>query len=172
MGDHFIAPLSAFTLPQCSIRTMVSIISCRIHRDVAADTHGSAHFAQVWCSDSLVRHQMQAHSHLHSTHILCRVVATLGSKSSLKKVTRKAILDVDVQKACDTIVAPEAPMALRLQSNLLSVPSSNVCGSQLTQMQVRCITRVCSAMRIRFERCGDCEEPHAFNVAACERKHP
>lgn len=48
-----------------------------------------------------------------------RLVATLGSKSSLKKVSRKAILDVDVQKACETIATPEAPMALRLQSNLL-----------------------------------------------------
>ncbi|KAK4952922.1 R8 protein [Elasticomyces elasticus] len=47
------------------------------------------------------------------------LVATLGSKSSLKKVSRKAILDVDVAKACETIVRPEAPMALRLQSNLL-----------------------------------------------------
>ncbi|SMR42052.1 unnamed protein product [Zymoseptoria tritici ST99CH_1E4] len=47
------------------------------------------------------------------------LVATLGAKSGLKKVSRKAILDVDVAKACDTIVTPEAPMALRLQSNLL-----------------------------------------------------
>ena len=47
------------------------------------------------------------------------LVATLGSKSTLKRVSRKAILDVDVAKACDTIVQPEAPMALRLQSNLL-----------------------------------------------------
>ncbi|EMC94579.1 hypothetical protein BAUCODRAFT_552473 [Baudoinia panamericana UAMH 10762] len=47
------------------------------------------------------------------------LVATLGSKSTLKKVSRKAILDVDVQKACETIVTPEAPMALRLQSSLL-----------------------------------------------------
>jgi len=50
---------------------------------------------------------------------VCRLVATLGSKSGLKKVSRKAILDVDVQKACEAIVAPAAPMALRLQSNLL-----------------------------------------------------
>lgn len=49
------------------------------------------------------------------------LVATLGSKSTLKRVSRKAILDVDVQKACETIVTPEAPMALRLQSNLLFV---------------------------------------------------
>ena len=48
-----------------------------------------------------------------------RLVATLGSKSTLRKVNRKAILDVDVPKACETILAPEAPMALRLQSNLL-----------------------------------------------------
>jgi N terminus of Rad21 / Rec8 like protein len=50
-----------------------------------------------------------------------RLVATLGSKSSLKTVTRKTILDVDVHKACDTIQNPEAPMALRLQGNLLYV---------------------------------------------------
>lgn len=47
------------------------------------------------------------------------LVATLGSKSSLRTVTRKKILDVDVHKACDTIQNPEAPMALRLQGNLL-----------------------------------------------------
>jgi hypothetical protein len=46
-------------------------------------------------------------------------VATLGSKSSLKKINRKAILNVDVAKACHTISEPDAPMALRLQSNLL-----------------------------------------------------
>ncbi|KAE8442356.1 hypothetical protein EG329_003427 [Mollisiaceae sp. DMI_Dod_QoI] len=47
------------------------------------------------------------------------LVATLGAKSSTKKVTRKAILGVDLKKACETIMEPEAPMALRLQSNLL-----------------------------------------------------
>jgi N terminus of Rad21 / Rec8 like protein len=52
---------------------------------------------------------------------ISRLVATLGSKSSLKTVTRKKILDVDVHKACDTIQNPEAPMALRLQGNLLYV---------------------------------------------------
>jgi hypothetical protein len=48
-----------------------------------------------------------------------RLVATLGAKSVLKKVTRKAILDVNVPKACKTIQDPSAPMALRLQGNLL-----------------------------------------------------
>ena len=50
-----------------------------------------------------------------------RLVATLGSKSSVKKVNRKEILEVDVPKACDTIITPQAPMALRLQSSLLFV---------------------------------------------------
>ena len=50
-----------------------------------------------------------------------RLVATLGSKSALKKVTRKAILDVDVPGTCRVILQPEAPMALRLQSSLLWV---------------------------------------------------
>jgi hypothetical protein len=48
-----------------------------------------------------------------------RLVATLGSKSSLKRINRKQILDVDVAKACQTIVNPVAPMALRLQGSLL-----------------------------------------------------
>jgi hypothetical protein len=52
---------------------------------------------------------------------LARLVATLGSKSNLKKVSRKAILDVDVVKTCDTIIEPAAPMSLRLSSNLLCV---------------------------------------------------
>lgn len=56
---------------------------------------------------------------LHLLTVPLRLVATLGSKSTLKKVSRKAILDVDVAKTCDTIITPEAPMALRLQSNLL-----------------------------------------------------
>lgn len=48
-----------------------------------------------------------------------RLVATLGSKSTLKKISRRAILDVDVAKACETIADPDSPMALRLQSSLL-----------------------------------------------------
>jgi hypothetical protein len=48
-----------------------------------------------------------------------RLVATLGQNSSLKKVPRKAILDVDVEKACNIIISPDAPMALRLQGALL-----------------------------------------------------
>ncbi|KAF2272885.1 uncharacterized protein EI97DRAFT_436495 [Westerdykella ornata] len=47
------------------------------------------------------------------------LVATLGSSSKLKKIKRKAIREVDVPKACRTILDPGAPMALRLQGSLL-----------------------------------------------------
>ncbi|KAI9682535.1 MAG: hypothetical protein M1829_000328 [Trizodia sp. TS-e1964] len=66
------------------------------------------------------------------------LVATLGAKSTLKKVTRRAILDVDVPKACETILTPEVPMALRLQSNLLFGVTrvySQQCGYVLADAQ-------------------------------------
>ncbi|KAF4629985.1 hypothetical protein G7Y89_g8157 [Cudoniella acicularis] len=66
------------------------------------------------------------------------LVATLGAKSNTKKLTRKAICDVDVRKACETIMEPEAPMALRLQSNLLYGVArvySQQCGYVLTDAQ-------------------------------------
>ncbi|KAK5065203.1 hypothetical protein LTR84_001040 [Exophiala bonariae] len=65
------------------------------------------------------------------------LVATLGSKSSLKKITRRAILDVDLPKACQTITEPEAPLALRLQGSLLYGVSrvySQQCGYILTDV--------------------------------------
>jgi meiotic recombination protein REC8 len=63
--------------------------------------------------------QADAQLLLPTTDRIGRLVATLGSKSSLKRINRKQILDVDVAKACQTIVDPVAPMALRLQGNLL-----------------------------------------------------
>ncbi|KAF2135765.1 uncharacterized protein K452DRAFT_303302 [Aplosporella prunicola CBS 121167] len=66
------------------------------------------------------------------------LVATLGSKSKMRKVTRKDILDVNVPKACETIIAPQAPMALRLQSSLLygiSRVYSQQCSYILTDAQ-------------------------------------
>ena len=65
------------------------------------------------------------------THSL-RLVATLGSKTNNKKVNRKSILEVDVQKTCDIIIRPEAPMALRLQGNLLYVSRSSTAFQALT----------------------------------------
>jgi hypothetical protein len=52
------------------------------------------------------------------------LVGTLGPTSTALKVKRKQILGVDVRKACETIIQPEAPMALRLQSSLLLVHPS------------------------------------------------
>ncbi|KAL2393307.1 Protein arg-6, mitochondrial [Exophiala dermatitidis] len=65
------------------------------------------------------------------------LVATLGNKSNLKKVTRRAILDVDVPKACDVITEPDMPLALRLQGNLLFGVSrvfSHQCGYVLADV--------------------------------------
>jgi hypothetical protein len=40
-------------------------------------------------------------------------------KSNPKRLTRKVIQEVNVPKACEVIIEPGAPLALRLQSNLL-----------------------------------------------------
>ncbi|PYH91902.1 hypothetical protein BO71DRAFT_358419 [Aspergillus ellipticus CBS 707.79] len=66
------------------------------------------------------------------------LVATLGSRSITKKLNRRTILDVDVPKACGVIMDPVAPMALRLQGNLLYGVSrvyNQQCGYALTDVQ-------------------------------------
>lgn len=78
----------------------------------------SSYFAQARRGNSLVRNHPRTIQRRASDHLF-RLVATLGSKSTLKKVDRKEICAVNIPKACQTIVSPEAPMALRLQSNLL-----------------------------------------------------
>ncbi|KAI5477485.1 meiotic recombination protein REC8 [Pseudohyphozyma bogoriensis] len=66
----------------------------------------------------------------YSTEILTRrkngfgiywLAATLGSKggSSFKKLTRKEVLGCDIAGACEKLIAPDEPLALRLSSNLL-----------------------------------------------------
>lgn len=88
----------------------------------------SSHLAQIWRRNRLVL--ISPYFDAQNTSIadcsLARLVATLGSKSNLKKVSRKAILDVDVVKTCGTIIEPAAPMALRLSSNLLWVTCARV----------------------------------------------
>lgn len=88
-----------------------------------ANPSRSPDLAQVWRRNRLViipsRYPILPTSPANRS--LPRLVATLGSKSNLKKVSRKAILDVDVIKTCDTIIEPAAPMALRLSGNLLYV---------------------------------------------------
>jgi hypothetical protein len=80
----------------------------------------SAHVAQIRCGDRVVCWN-GVQSLLPCSDRSARLVSCLGSKSSLKRINRKQILDVDVPKACQTIVDPVAPMALRLQGNLLYV---------------------------------------------------
>jgi hypothetical protein len=82
-----------------------------------------------------------------------RLVATLGAKSGLKKINRKAILDVNIPKACVTITTPEAPMALRLQSSLLSVvvPLLDVRFLILPFLQVRSFKSLLRAMQLRTD---------------------
>ena len=72
-----------------------------------------------------------------------RLVATLSSKSSFKRINRKQILDVDVSKACQTIVDPVAPMALRLQGNLLyAMPL--IAGREAVLTYAGTVYRVCT----------------------------
>lgn len=46
-------------------------------------------------------------------------MATIGPRSSTRRLTRKDIQNVEIQKAVETIIKPGAPIALRLQSSLL-----------------------------------------------------
>ncbi|KAK4200630.1 Rec8 like protein-domain-containing protein [Triangularia verruculosa] len=47
------------------------------------------------------------------------LVSTVGIRSNTKRISRKAIQEVNVKKACETILQPTAPIALRLQGSLL-----------------------------------------------------
>ncbi|KAI0400411.1 Rec8 like protein-domain-containing protein [Xylaria palmicola] len=47
------------------------------------------------------------------------LVATIGNRLGTRRVSRKAIQEVDVHNACGKILEPGAPIALRLQGNLL-----------------------------------------------------
>ncbi|GAA6061417.1 hypothetical protein JCM10212_004475 [Sporobolomyces blumeae] len=50
------------------------------------------------------------------------LASTIGAKGSgaVRKLSRKELLSCDLVKACEQIVAPEEPLALRLSSNLLA----------------------------------------------------
>ena len=47
------------------------------------------------------------------------MAATLGSKSSFKKLPRRSVLTADISQLCDLIAEPKEPLALRLSSNLM-----------------------------------------------------
>ncbi|CCC10336.1 hypothetical protein SMACR_02911 [Sordaria macrospora] len=78
------------------------------------------------------------------------LVSTFGLRSSNRKISRKAIQEVNVRKACETILQPGAPIALRLQGSLLYGVSrvfSQQCSYVLTDaekihMHMRCFYNV------------------------------
>ncbi|KAK3354922.1 Rec8 like protein-domain-containing protein [Neurospora tetraspora] len=78
------------------------------------------------------------------------LVSTFGLRSSNRKISRKAIQEVNVRKACETILQPGAPIALRLQGSLLYGVSrvfSQQCSYVLTDaekihMHMRCFYSV------------------------------
>ncbi|KAK1985403.1 Rec8 like protein-domain-containing protein [Colletotrichum cereale] len=67
------------------------------------------------------------------------VVATIGPRGGgRRKISRKAIEEVDIQRACEKIIEPGAPISLRLQSNLLfgiSRVYSSQCNYMLTDAE-------------------------------------
>ncbi|KAI1778984.1 Rec8 like protein-domain-containing protein [Hypoxylon cercidicola] len=80
------------------------------------------------------------------------LVATVGKGTSTKRVSKKAIQDVDVQKACGKIIEPGAPVALRLQGQLLYGVSSvynQQCSYMLADLQ-----RIQAHMHVFFTKFG------------------
>ena len=77
----------------------------------------SPHASMAWPQYGRKKSQLRSLSRYTEQ---ARLMATLGSKSGLgKKVKRQQIFDVNIPKACKTILQPDAPMALRLQGSLL-----------------------------------------------------
>ncbi|KAJ3089704.1 hypothetical protein HK102_005718 [Quaeritorhiza haematococci] len=59
------------------------------------------------------------------------LAATLGSRSTYKKLSKKEVNGVNIMKACEFLTTPPEPMALRLTSNLL-VGVARLLGAQYT----------------------------------------
>ena len=81
-----------------------------------------------------------------------RLVSTIGIRTTNRRISRKAIQDVNVRKACETILQPGAPIALRLQGSLLYGVSrvySQQCSYVLTDAE-----KVQSHMRTFYNAFG------------------
>ena len=50
---------------------------------------------------------------------LWRLAATLGARSSFKKLPKRDVMGADIAQLCDLIAEPVEPLALRLSSNLM-----------------------------------------------------
>ncbi|KAK3901182.1 hypothetical protein C8A05DRAFT_35139 [Staphylotrichum tortipilum] len=94
------------------------------------------------------------------------LVSTIGFRTTTRKISRKAIQEVDVQKACETILQPGAPIALRLQGSLLyglSRVYSQQCHYVLTDAE-----RVQAHMRAFYSAIG--ESGNALDPLAVKSK--
>ncbi|KDN53013.1 hypothetical protein K437DRAFT_253663 [Tilletiaria anomala UBC 951] len=47
------------------------------------------------------------------------LAATLGNRSVFRKLNKKEVANVDIERACQTVISPAEPMALRLSSQLM-----------------------------------------------------
>ena len=140
-------------------------------RNIGADFQ-STYVAQIWRCNCLVSPDI-TYLLLPHTDERGRLVAMLGAKSSMKRINRKQILDVDVEKACQTIVNPVAPMALRLQGNLLYAALLGENYTTLTYTQVRCVTCILAAMWIcsrgRAKRANNYADDVTDSAECCAR---
>lgn len=50
---------------------------------------------------------------------LWRLAATLGARSSFKKLPKRDVMGADIAQLCGLIAEPVEPLALRLSSNLM-----------------------------------------------------
>ncbi|KAF9879517.1 dolichyl-di-phosphooligosaccharide-protein glycotransferase [Colletotrichum karsti] len=78
---------------------------------IAATVTGFVLFSAVWMYSAPTPAAGQTKKTQH--------VAKFGNSVGLKKVTRKDIDSVDIPKACETIMNPGPPLALRLSSEML-----------------------------------------------------
>ena len=53
------------------------------------------------------------------TNIVGRLAATLGARSSFKKLPKRDVMGADIIQLCGLITEPAEPLALRLSSNLM-----------------------------------------------------
>jgi len=52
-------------------------------------------------------------------NIVGRLAATLGAKSTFRKLPRRDVMGADIAQLCGLITEPAEPLALRLSSNLM-----------------------------------------------------
>lgn len=69
-----------------------------------------------------------------------RLAATLGAKSSFRKLPRRSVLTADIAELCTQIAAPAEPLALRLSSNLMMGVTRCVFG--LCYLMYACLTNL------------------------------